>query len=123
LGNTLTLVFSEIVSIGAGGNAGWAITPSGGAATLAYSSGDDTNTLIYAISRTIYDPETATIAYTQPTNGIEDAAGNDLANLGPVAVTNNSTQIEEAQGTFTGVGGGGDGSVGGGGTGTILGGS
>jgi len=38
-GTTLTMVFSENVYIGAGGNTGFTISASGGAATLTYSSG------------------------------------------------------------------------------------
>ena len=38
-GTTLTLVFSENVSIGAGGNGGFALSASGGAATLTFAGG------------------------------------------------------------------------------------
>jgi hypothetical protein len=65
---------------------------SGGAVTLAYASGSGSNTLIYNLSRTIYSGETGTVSYTQPGNGVEDASGNDLANISSSAVTNNSTQ-------------------------------
>lgn len=91
-GTTVTLTFSEAVSIGSGGNGGFAITPSGGAATLSYSSGSGSSSLVYTASRTILQGETATIAYTQPGNGVEDAAGNDLASFSGTSVTNNSTQ-------------------------------
>jgi hypothetical protein len=65
---------------------------SGGAVSLAYASGSGSNTLVYNLSRTIYSGETGTVSYTQPGNGIEDAAGNDLANISSSAVVNNSTQ-------------------------------
>lgn len=91
-GTTVTLAFSETVSIGAGGNGGFALTPSGGAASLTYSSGSGSSSLVYTSNRTINSGETATVAYTQPGNGVEDAAGNDLATFSGTSVTNNSTQ-------------------------------
>ena len=87
-GNVINLVFDEAVSIGAGGNAGWTTSLSGGASTMTYSSGDDTTTLVYSLSRTIANGETGTIAYTQPGNGVEDASGNDLVSIGSEAVVN-----------------------------------
>ena len=94
-GTTWTLVFNETVSIGSGGNGGWAATMStAGAQTLTYSSGGGTSTLVYTGSPTVVSGETVSsgLNYTQPGNGIEDAAGNDLATLTGHAVTNNSTQ-------------------------------
>lgn len=78
---TLRLTFDEAVTFGAGGNTGWAVTLSGGAATLTYASGDSTNQLVYTVSRTVAEGETGTIDYTQPGNGVEDLAGNDLASI------------------------------------------
>lgn len=92
-GTTLTLVFSEAVTIGAGGNSGFAITAPAGSATLTYASGAGTNTLVYTVSRALRSTETGVVlAYSQPGNGIEDSAGNDLATFASVSVTNNSTQ-------------------------------
>lgn len=91
-GTSLTLNFSETVSIGAGGNGGFTLTASGGAAALTYSSGSGSSALVYTIGRTVSSSETATIAYTQPGNGVEDGAGNDLATFSGTSVTNNSTQ-------------------------------
>lgn len=91
-GTSITLSFGEAVSVGAGGNAGWTISPSGGAATLTYSSGAGTAALVYGLNRTINSGETATVAYTQPGNGLEDGAGNDLGTIATAACTNNSTQ-------------------------------
>jgi hypothetical protein len=89
-GTTLTLTFSEAVQNGAGGSGGWAITPSGGSATVTYSSGSGTASLVYTISRRILN-ETVTLTYTQPGNGVEDILGNDLVTIStPRAVTNNS---------------------------------
>lgn len=98
-GETLTLVFDENVNVGTGGNGGFALTASGGAATLTYASGDGTTTLVYDISRVVEDDETLTLDYTQPGDGIEDDAGNDLANIEDEAVTNDS---EEAGGSGPG---------------------
>jgi hypothetical protein len=65
---------------------------SGGAVTASYSSGSGSNTFTYNLSRTVNSGETGTASYTQPGNGIEDTAGNDLASFSSQAVTNNSTQ-------------------------------
>lgn len=89
-GTTFSLVFNEIVQFGAGGNTGWTIAPSGGAATLAYTSGAGTTTLVYTISRTIGSAETATVSYVQPGNGVENVGGTDLASIVAGAVTNNA---------------------------------
>jgi hypothetical protein len=70
-GNTLRMVFSESVTIGAGGNGGVTVTPSGGAATATYSSGSGSTTLLYTLNRTLATSETITTTYTQPGNGIE----------------------------------------------------
>jgi hypothetical protein len=91
-GTSLTFAFSETVSIGAGGNGGFTISPSGGAATVSYTSGSGSSSLVYTINRTILQGETFTFAYTQPGNGVEDAAGNDLATITSTSGTNNSTQ-------------------------------
>lgn len=91
-GDELTIALNEAVSIGAGGNGGFVLDASGGAATLTYASGSGTSTLVYSISRPILDDETVTLDYAQPGNGVEDSAGNDLAGFTEQAVTNNSTQ-------------------------------
>jgi hypothetical protein len=93
-GNVINLVFSETVKFGAGGTAGWAFTMSGGAVTAVYSSGSNSSTLVYSLSRVVNAGETKTVGlnYTQPGNGIEDTAGNDLATVVNAIVSNNSTQ-------------------------------
>jgi len=96
-GTSISLLFSEAVKFGAGSNGGFAITLSGGACTLTYASGANSNTLVYTTSRTVNSGETCSaFTYTQPTNGVEDIAGNDLATIASGAnrhtsVTNNST--------------------------------
>lgn len=95
-GVTWTFVFSEVVSIGAGGSAGWVVTmTTAGAITLTYASGTGSTTLIYTGSPTVYSGDTVSVGlnYTQPGNGIEDAVGNDLANISGKAVVNNSTAV------------------------------
>jgi uncharacterized repeat protein (TIGR02059 family) len=89
-GQTITLNFSEDVAIGSGGSAGWTLSASGGASAMTYASGAGSTTLVYNLGRRIQNGETATIAYTQPGNGIEDASGNDLVTFSGAAVTNNS---------------------------------
>jgi hypothetical protein len=65
---------------------------SGGAATMTYSSGSGSSSLVYTLNRTVNVGETGTVAYTQPGSGVEDMSGNDLATIGSAAVTNNSSQ-------------------------------
>lgn len=95
-GTTLTISSAEILSVGAGGNGGFTATMSGGAATLTYSSGDGTNSLVYTWSRTIGETETGTLNYTQPGNGIEDDAGNDLATFSSFDITQTATSLSVA---------------------------
>lgn len=87
------LLFSETVEIGTGGNGGWSMNCAAtGAISMTYSSGDTTNTLAYSLSDTPIQGETCTVAYTQPTDGIEAVDdGTDLATIPSMAVTNNST--------------------------------
>jgi hypothetical protein len=94
-GTSLTLTMSETVSIGSGGSGGFTLSASGGAATLTYASGSGSSALVYTISRPIQYGETVTRSYTQPVNGIEDLAGNDLASFSGAAVTNGSTQGQD----------------------------
>lgn len=98
-GTTWTFACSETVSVGAGGNGGFATTMSGGSVTLTYSSGSGSSSLVYTGSRTVYSGETGTLAYTQPTGGIEDTAGNDLVTFSGKIVANNSTQTQTASNT------------------------
>jgi hypothetical protein len=93
-GTTLEITFTESVKFGAGSHTGFTIALSGGAATLTYASGENTPTLVYTINRTVDSGETCSdFDYTQPTNGVEDIAGNDLASFSNqhALVTNNST--------------------------------
>lgn len=92
-GQTWTLVFDDIMTAGVGGNGGMVATMSGvGTVNLTYSSGDGSNTLVFTGDATVDNGETGTLAYTQPGDGLEDDAGNDLANFSGETVTNNSTQ-------------------------------
>lgn len=93
-GTSLTIAFSESVEFGAGSNTGFALTPTNGGAavTLSYASGSGSSSLVYTASRTIKSTETLTLAYVQPGNGVQDAAGNDLVSFSGQSVTNNSTQ-------------------------------
>lgn len=90
-GTSLTLALTKAGYVGAGGNAGFTITPSGGAATLTYASGSGTFSLVYTISRAIGASETATVGYVNPGDGIEDSLGADLADFDGFAATNDST--------------------------------
>jgi len=92
-GTTFTIACSETVSVGAGGNGGFTLTPTNGGAavTLSYASGSGSANLVYTASRAVSSTETLTLTYVQPGNGIEDAAGNDLASFSAQVVTNDST--------------------------------
>src|ERR1043165_3815865 len=90
-GAQITFALSESVTFGAGGNSGFSLSLSGGAVTATYASGSGSSALVYALSRPVQEGETGTHAYTQPGNGVEDSAGNDLATYSGASVTNNST--------------------------------
>lgn len=109
-GTTLTVVWpTTMTDGGAGKRDGFSFVPSGGAATLTYSSGTGTTTYVYAIGRTILAGESfATgLAYLQPGSGIQVPASGTIQDLtdvgsfpqnaGPgftfngASVTNNST--------------------------------
>lgn len=90
-GTQLTMVFTEPVTFGAGGNGGFVLNSSfEGAIVPAYASGVGTNTLVFTLGTVVSSSGICTLAYTQPGNGVEDLAGNDLANIAAQAVTNNS---------------------------------
>jgi hypothetical protein len=108
-GDTLTLVFDEVVTVNT--STGFTLGMSGGAAGLTYTSGSGTNTLVYAITgRNIDTAETGTLDYASVANGIEDAAGNDLASTGESdeAVTNDSEYTPSATTYIVTVQSGGD---------------
>jgi hypothetical protein len=100
-GTSLTIGFSETVTIGSGGSGGLTLSASGGAVTATYSSGSNSTSLIYTLSRVIASGETITRTYTQPVNGIEDLAGNDLLSFSGISVTNSSTQTPPTLSTKT----------------------
>ncbi len=91
-GTTLTLVGSEAMYVGAGGNGGFNVDASIGGAnvTATYVSGSGTNTLVYTLGTVINGGETCDLDYTQPGNGIEDVAGNDLASITSATIINSS---------------------------------
>lgn len=92
-GRTLTLTFSEAVTFGAGGSAGWTLLVDAEAYEINYASGVSSATLTYQSKKCI--PSTAstvTLAYTQPTGGVIDTTGLELASItSAVSVTNSST--------------------------------
>jgi len=109
-GTSISLVFSESCTTGAGGSGGVTVSPSGGSSTATYSSGSGSTTYVYTLSRTIQSGESLTVSYTQPGNGIEATSGGaDVATFIAQAVTNNSTvSITQAAGlrNLAGLGGG-----------------
>lgn len=85
-GTSLTITFSRPAT----NSTGFTISPSGGAATLSYVSGDGTSTFVYSASRTIGSHETVTLAYSS--GNIVDARSVALASFSDFQVTNGSTQ-------------------------------
>ena len=59
-----------------------------GASATTYASGDGTDTYNYTTTETFTDGETITLTYTQPTDGLEDSDGGDLASFSGESVTN-----------------------------------
>jgi hypothetical protein len=103
-GTTITLTFSKAVTFGAGGNGGWALSLSGGACAMSYSSGDGGTELVYSLSRTVSASETGTIAYTQPGDGVEGTIiADDLATFSGTAVSVGSEKAHNRQMRHTSV--------------------
>lgn len=86
-GTTVVFTFSEPIQFGAGGSTGWTLSLSGGAVTLSSPTGTGTANITFQLSRTVSSGETGTRTYTQPGNGFEDNAGNDLASVSSAAIT------------------------------------
>lgn len=107
-GRTLTVVWSEACSAGAGGSSGVAVTLGSGSAAVGVlkdgSSGSDT--WVYALTPSVLPTATSgsiTVAYTQPGDGIEATTGGaDVATFSGSAVTNASTVIFRADMAGTG---------------------
>ena len=98
-GTTLTLVFTENVTQGAGyDDSDWDLdcTTTGQNLALTYVSGDGTGTHVYTIGSEVQEDGTDTcdIDFNGDANSEEDGAGNDLAAIDSGAVTNNSEQGE-----------------------------
>jgi len=94
-GTTLTLAMSESVT-----NNYTTTVPTlsmnGGAVTATCNSCSSGTSLTYTLSRTIQQSETGTYSWNVATNGVEDAAGNDLVDISGAAVTNSSTVVPTA---------------------------
>jgi len=94
-GDAVTVVFSENLNDTALGGGEFDLDcdgVSGADNVLVYSSGDGTNTWVFAATSTVQSGESCTTGFDGAANEAEDDAGNDLADYGPEAVTNNSTQ-------------------------------
>lgn len=109
-GTSATLGFSEAITTGTGGAAGWDMSCSNaGAVTMTYSSGSGTSSYVYTLGSTVNSGDTCTADYVQPGDGLEDGDGDDLASITDAVVTNNSTQGGSGIGDllsehFTGIG-------------------
>jgi hypothetical protein len=73
-GFTWTQTYSESVTVGAGGSAGYTLEmTNAGAVPLTYSSGSPSTTLVFTSTTQVYNNDTIAdgLDYTQPGNGIE----------------------------------------------------
>lgn len=94
-GTTAEGIFSEAMSIGAGGSGGWTLNDPTVAMTYTSGAGIVGDPAVFSLARTVLSTatENPTVSYTQPTNGFESADdGTDLAPIPNVSVVNNSTQ-------------------------------
>lgn len=92
-GTSIVLTASEDVVAGAGGTGGFTISASGGAITSSSKVVAGTTVTLATLSRTFGAGETVTVSYVQPGNGIEDAAGNDLATFSGQSITNSVNDV------------------------------
>jgi len=93
-GETITIAFTETVSTDTydANDFDLDCVTAGDGLGLAYSSGDDSNTIIFTSGTTINAGDSCNVDYTGSTNDIEDAVGNDLVGFSDGSVTNNSSQ-------------------------------
>ena len=92
-GDVVTVVFSENLTNTALGGGEFDLDcdgASGADNVLVYASGDGTGTWVFAPTATVQAGEACTTGFDGAANEAEDDALNDLADYGPVAVTNNS---------------------------------
>lgn len=78
-GDTLTVTFSRPVG-GFSGASGFTLDASGGAATVTYTSGTGTTTIVFTVSREIDPGETVTMDYDPGTGNVAGTTG-DLAEM------------------------------------------
>ncbi len=91
-GTSLTLVWTESCTTGAGGAGGFTLSASGGAVTVNLPpTGSGSATYVYPLSRSILSGETLTVSYVQPGNGIEATTGGaDVPSFSASPVINGS---------------------------------
>ncbi|MCW5287502.1 hypothetical protein D5041_00005, partial [Verminephrobacter aporrectodeae subsp. tuberculatae] len=95
-GNQLVLTYTEANTLNGAtlaGNAGFTVSTTAGTAIAVTSAvvHATTKTVTLTLSRAVTHAETVTVGYAKPaTGGVQDAAGNNAANFGSQAVTNNT---------------------------------
>ncbi|MCW5323563.1 hypothetical protein D5039_21160 [Verminephrobacter aporrectodeae subsp. tuberculatae] len=95
-GDKLVLTYTEANTLNGAtlaGNAGFTVSTTAGTAIAVSSASVDatTKTVTLTLSRAVTHAETVTVGYAKPaTGGVQDAAGNNAANFGSQAVTNNT---------------------------------
>lgn len=80
-GDQITVSWNISADVGVGGQSGFVLTASGGAVTIGTFSPVPSTSWVATLSRAPDSSETITLSYTQPTNGVEDLAGNDLSSF------------------------------------------
>lgn len=94
-GLTTTLLFDEAVTQGAGYNDSDFDVDCGTGGNdilLTYSSGDGSDTHVYALASTINTSDTCNLDFNGDADSVEDSVGNDLAAIDSMAMVNDSTQ-------------------------------
>ncbi|WP_265707123.1 SwmB domain-containing protein [Verminephrobacter aporrectodeae] len=95
-GNQLVISYAEAGTLDATalpGNAGFTVSTTGTAITVSSAVVNGAaKTVTLTLSRAVTQTETVKVSYTKPESGavVQDAAGNDAANLSDRAVTNNT---------------------------------
>jgi hypothetical protein len=99
-GDNLYVTWSEAVTDGGldGGEFNLDCSVGGDDIALTYASGDTTSTWVFSITGIVYQGETCNLDFDGGADEVEDAAGNDLADITDASVTNSSGVPQAATG-------------------------
>jgi len=96
-GQRLSISASETIDFGDGLSSGFTLNASGGPVNLRFAGGYGTDTLLFDSDREIQNIETATLSYTQPTDGWQDMSNNELASFSGMSVTKTVEEMQKPQ--------------------------